>query len=363
MTDWQWVAATVDGDPIGALTSASDRKVTFALLDACSATWKMDGRHPEAAMLGELTTDLLAYRDGELMFRGRVGSTSDDIDADRHTVQFAAVDYRGVLHRRKVYGEQTYTATDLADIAWDLIDTTQTDVILPGGPLGIIRGTNGYDGIGTARDHTVKDGAWVDEAIDDVANVWGGFNWSIDPRLAFQAWPWRGRTRTDGILLAPTGGNVTKLSRQIDTADYGNCWRASGTDGLIPAVRFAADLAQRPEGRIEGQDSSTEWTTQAMVDAAADEALSRHGALTPSFTATLQAGLWAPGVMDVGDTIPIRIRSGRLDVDTTDRVQALDISIDDDGNETVDVTWGQLRRDIFTVLRAQPARLERLERR
>lgn len=363
MTDWHFVAADVDGTPRGELTAATARTVTFPLYAACTAAFTIDGRHPEATMLQELVTDLLVYRDAELMFRGRLGSSTDSLDADKHTTTFSAVDYRGMLHRRKTFGPQTYTGWDLADIGWDMIDLTQHRVIIPGGEMRITRGDNGAQGIGTVRDHEVKDGAWVDGAIDELANVWGGFQWAIDPQLRFQAWASRGRNLADfAIQHTPSGGNVTKIDRAVDTSQYGNTVVATGAEGLMAAYRFAPDLAARPEGRIEWQESVTDRTTQEMVDGAAEAALAWHGNITPAYKATLSAGVWAPDIINVGDTASIRIQSGRLNVDTTDRVFEVGVAISDEGNETVDLTFGQVRRDLLTFFRAVPARLDRLER-
>lgn len=360
MVAWHFVAANVDGSPTGEISSATNRDIAFDLFGPASAKFTVDGRNPEATLLHELVTDLLVYRGSTLVFRGRLGSTDDALTVDQHTVNWSAVDYRGMLHRRQVYGDQTYTARDIADIAWDLISQAQA---LTGGNLRIGRGNAGLQGVGTVHDHVIKGGMWVDEAVNEMANVWGGFQWAIDPLLQFQAWFARGQYRRDfAVTFTPSGGNVTALTRAVDTSQYANVVVATGATGLGVAASSAPDLASRLEGRFEWQESATNRTTQALVNGAADAALAWHGALTPTYSFTLAPDVWSPGTPELGDTIPIQIKSGRLDVATSDRVFKLDVKLADTGLETVTVTTGQVRRDIASFFRTVPSRLDRLER-
>src|SRR5690606_2354927 len=148
--------------------------------------FEIDGRHPEALEVAELTTDLLVHWQGQLLFRGRVGATSDEVGPDDHRLQISAVDYRGLLDRRIVPADRSWTATDLTDIAWAMIQASQGQA---GGGRGITRGRTEAT---RSVDWDVPAGTRVAEAIDDLAKQWPGWDWQISPTLEFDTWGFRG---------------------------------------------------------------------------------------------------------------------------------------------------------------------------
>ena len=65
--------------------------------------------------------------------------------------------------------------------------------------------------------------------------------------------------------------------------------------------------------------------------------------LVPSYTLTLPPGIYKDGLINMGDTVPVIIRSGRLNVNTTMRIVGLSFVIGDDGQEDVEVDGRSLR--------------------
>ena len=128
---WIWAygpgASSSPSKPARQLTAATGRVVTWRVAGHAFAQFSIDGRHDEAAGIVERRDDLWIWRNGTLMFRGRIVGAEDQIDQNKHRVQFLAVDYRGMLSlAAKVEPPvPTFTSTDQAQIAWSLIEDWQ----------------------------------------------------------------------------------------------------------------------------------------------------------------------------------------------------------------------------------------------
>jgi len=356
---WQAVivaAPSADAAP-SVLTHARSRSLTVRLREPSVASFVVDGRSEQAAGIVELATDLVLWRDGQMLFRGRVGATSDDVGPSAHEMQVHAVDYRGLLGRRIVYDDVTYTAA-AEQIGWQLITATQQR---PGGDLGISR----YGPTTTPiRTRTFEGGKPVGEAVQQLSELEDGFDWDITPELVYRVWyPSRG---VSSAAVLEYGGSVAAVQRQLDTADFANAHRVSGADGgPSPVVREAADIGSVPQGRFDLQSGFTDISEQATLNARANYLLAQHSTPRAAYTVTLRPGAWGgPQDLWVGDVALLVIRTGRLDVVEAQRVYELTVAIGDDGDETVTATLG--RTDPLAAGRHERAverRLRELERR
>lgn len=358
MTAWTWHVKP--GESGGReLTAARSRRLILRLRAPSEATLSIDGRHEEAAVLDELVTDLYIRRGGRLLYRGRVGATSDSVDSAGHSMQVSTADYRAMLQRRILYDADTlqWLATDKATIAWQLIQQTQARTA---GNLGI---TNGTTPLGVAIDRTWEAGASIGESIQEIAEEGAGFDWDIDPStMALQVWAERGSA--DGVVL-DLGGLVSSVRRHVDPSAYANAIRVNGDPALLDiATRDAADLATRPEGRWDGQFGDTTIRDAVTLGRRADWRISEAQVLQPTYTVTLRPGKWeGPDHIWLGDTCRLVVRSGRLSVNTTLRVYEISVTLDDNSTETIDLTLGAPRLDLRSQFAAQSLRLEQLERR
>jgi hypothetical protein len=337
---WAWVAQTVEGQMIGDLIEARGRKVTFDLRGPASATFEIDGLSDVGLDLTELTTDLMCWRDDELLFRGRLGSTDDNLNADRHTTSWAAVDYRALLGARINQTDYNYAGWSQADIGWDQIVTAQN--LGPG--WGITRGD--ARAAGHARNLYVEANTPISTVLDLFEDMENGFEWWIDPELRFQQATWRGVERTFPVAWGTT---ATRIKRSYDTSRYANWVRVKGgrpegagqDDPEPQADRWAPDLATRREGRIARFVSNSDLKEQGVVNAAADQLLADSLNVPAAYAASLIPGAWdGPRDLWLGDTTPIIVRSGRLDVATTGRIFQISVAIDDDGAEEVELVFG-----------------------
>jgi hypothetical protein len=371
---WQLVAGPASGGHELGLSEARSRRFVFKLNDPHEVGFTLDGRHPQADYLEELQTDVhvLWTSDAgqtQILTRCRVGNTGDDIGDAQHATTYTALDYRAVLAARRLYdsSQLTWTGIDQAEIAWGLVEQTQT---LVGGNLGISKRWMGTTPTGVLRDRTYEVRDSIGERIQELSEVIDGFDWEITPAsasaLTLDVWsPQRGVDR--GVVLE-YGGLVSQVRREVNVADYGNAIQLTGDDNATPAVtpevRDVADLATRTEGRWDRVYGDTGLTTQAALAQRADWQLSVAQVIQPVYTLTLRQGGWeGPDHIWLGDPVRLVVRSGRLRVDTSLRVHEIAVSPSGDGDDTVQVTVGGPRPDF----RRRPAdfdrRLRNLERR
>lgn len=309
--DWTWVLSGAPPLGVGVreLTQAYGRALTLRVDAAWSATFTLDGRSEEAAVIEELATDLMIYREGRLFFRGRISVEHDQGNASKHVVQFTATDYRGFLGEHRFVGPvgRVFTGVDQGLVAWTLIQESQA---LPGGNLGISNGLGALSG--TPHTRTYDPGKPVGEAIDELMRISpGGGEWEISGDLMLNRWYPRRGTATNVVL--DYGGIVTEFDRLLSGRDFANSVMATASQGLLPATAALPGLALDPRGLWERQEGFTSVVEQATVGVKAGWLLDQASVLRPEISVTLAAGRWdGPDVLWLGDTCELALRSGRL---------------------------------------------------
>jgi hypothetical protein len=333
---------------IGELSAPLGRQISFQLSDACLLNFQMNGRDPQALFPVETLTDIVAFRDNVRLYRGRLGSSQDSLDEDTHTVQFSAIDYRGMLGRRLVPANGlTYTSTDQATIAWNLINAAQSGA---GGNWNLTRGIWRPS---VSRTYAVAGGALMDASVNNLSNLDQGFDWEIDANLEFNMWPLPsmniymglGRGSNKGGVLT-YGDNVQHAARTTYSTNYANVVRYSGSNtvgattvDIVSEAMYGGDFGTA--GRWETQEGNTDLVSLANLNAMALAELTRTGILLPSYQLTLTDGWWDPTQIWLGDIVQVNVVSGRLDDHYSARVIQIDIYINDLANkETVVVTVG-----------------------
>lgn len=113
------------------------------------------------------------------------------------TIQLASVDFFALLAKRIVGAKRTFTATEASEIAWTLIDESQSSD--PDADLGITQGTTTTS---KNRDKTFRF-ATVKEAIEYISNfnLKDGFDFDINTLKQFNAYyPEKGSQRANIVL-------------------------------------------------------------------------------------------------------------------------------------------------------------------
>jgi murein DD-endopeptidase MepM/ murein hydrolase activator NlpD len=382
------------------LTAATGKKVSIFLDQPHEISFSMNGQHPEAALVEELMSDVVAsFDDGtgtgqQRLVRARVGPSSDTGDETSVTCNFRALSYRDVLNRRILYSNVSYGSLytgGLEAIGWDLITRCMSP---DGGNLGITRGTTGGTSAAGAANAAIdlEAGMVIAEQLQKAFDETTGYDWDITADLVFQTYlrPRRVVPPT-GTVLAPTfggrflldyGGSVARYERTVDPSEYANAVRVTGGTPqsppggyVIPAqTAQAAELTesgafpngQLRQGRWDRQYSDADIFSTARALERAQQLVADSQVVTPTYTLTLKPGMWhGPADMWVGDECPVVIQHGRLNVDTVGLVTSLVADIDDNGGDTVTVTVDGLdrRTDYYRKQRLLLADLARIERR
>ena len=351
---WSFQAVLPDGTPVCGLRDARNRKLTIPLTGAPVFSWDTDGDSASAMAIGELTHDIIGTRDGTTMVRGRVGATRDSLDAKGHTTSWTAVGYEAIFDRRITWPTSTlsWTSTDQALIVKAMIDATQA---LTDGALGI--DTSGLVATGRVRDYTRDPGKPIGSAIDDLAAMIDGFDWSIEPDMTAHIWyPERGSAVS---WSAVWGRNVSSLTRTTDPTAFASDLLGIGGTGTTP---YTASRTPRVLGRWESSQSWSDVTVQSTLNAHTEGELILDDWI-PAYTATVTPESWTPADAWLGDTIGVHVHSGRLDVDTTARIVGVNFTLGDDDTEQVDLDLARVIPDLKSRLGALGGRVGNLERR
>jgi hypothetical protein len=333
---WTWAygpgaSATTPG-ATRELTQAKGRVVTWRVDGHAFAQFSIDGASDEAASIVERRDDLWVYRNGVLVFRGRIYGVDDDIGATQHHAQFLAVDYRGMLTlAAKVEPPvPTFSDVDQAQIVWQLIEDWQA---LDGGDWGITEGVGTTSG--TNRDETdITAFSPVGEVIDRLLRRDGGGEWEISPQMELNRfWPERG---TDTGVVLDHGGALAHVGKS--TAEFGNVGGATGNDATTPEAVEAAGVASDQRGRWTVAQAFPTVSRQATVTAKAQWLADQASTIEDEWRATFRARGWGgPADVWIGDRVEFRVSSGRVSVAGTHRVVELQAVCGEDGEETISV--------------------------
>jgi hypothetical protein len=377
MAHYNVVLADQGGNTLWSITEYETIQLEFPLRDYSRIpSVPLDGLGgPQVEDAQELIHDLIVYRDGEKLFRGRINYSQDSIGPERHTTQFSAVDYRGMLHRRILWEPRLYGApvpeasVDQTDIAWDLINYTQA---LPNGDLGITRGSS--TPTGRTRDREYEAGQVIGSLLDNLSDVIDGFDYEVSPEKVFNLYyPERGTEKNFPLIL---GGNIQEVIRTVSAPDFANAIRASGAEpehdpesvdppDPAPVVTVeATNIATAPEGRFEAQMGFPDVTRVERLQEHAEGALSRRGIVSPGYSILIDPTKWrGPEDLWLGDTVELVIRSGRLDVVTPVRIMGVKMFLYDNDHEDIRFEANRIEPNLSHRMMNFQTRLEELERR
>jgi hypothetical protein len=339
----------------GEITEAHDRKLHIGLDEPCSASFTINGRSNQASQIQEMELDLMMARNEQWFFRGRLASTEDTIDQDSHKVTVTANDYRSMLDRRFILAPVTFNNIEQTEIGWSLINTSQGQ---NNGDYGIRRGQIAQTGQLRVRSYDV--GKSIGEALTQLGDVIGGFDWEIDPNLHYNAYyPQRGSVR--GLVL-DYGTAITNIQRQWNSGDYGNVVIGQGGPSLSPVIIDGQTAPLFPGGRIELSYSNPDLVEQTTLQQQTQGVLTQAADPVGNYTVQLATGVWAPNLLWIGDTCRLVVRSGRLQFDAMVRVLTIDITISDDGGEAVQLELSRLQGSLERHLDTIDRRLSNVER-
>jgi hypothetical protein len=331
---WVWAVGDWRAAPDIELRDATQRQLTISLLEPSTASFTINGDTGAAGYIADLVSDLLILRNGVPLYKGRVVSTGDEISETTYDLSVGTTDYRGLLDRRILYTDKTYTSTAQEDIAWDLISYAQGQ---DGGYLQLTRGQWPTTGVARASvEFKAGDSVW--DCLSKLMAMDNGFELDISVTGVVSLY-WPQKSGLDKGEVLDYGGNIKKASGQTKHDAYANAIRQSGADAIAPTTVTASDIGSRPEGRWDASLGDTALTTSQMVADSAAFQLTQRSVLRTAWTLTFAPGRWrGPEHVWIGDIVTYAIRRGRRSDVGQARVYELTIGIDEAGLETVSVT-------------------------
>ena len=379
--------------PLAELTSARSRRLEQTYNAPAQLTFTISGRSPEARALAELRSDVVATRWDEIAghdviaFRGIVAQTEDQISEQEHTVTVTCHDYLKMLERRMLTVAWSTTQSDQDVIAATVVAAASTIATSGGTSFGagsylpLVAAPVNPDGSpravpsGQLRDRAYLGNQKLDEALSNLAAVINGFDYDLVPYGTSGAdadavrvfYPYQGVQRFDMALVY--GSTVSALTRTVNSGDYANYWRVLG-EGTEEAQLYAeawnadaGDVTVSGLGLWQSGDNASDVTIQSTLDDKAHGDLAASSILTPSYTVTMRPGAYTWGSPNMGDVVPLVVRSGRLDVSAAVRVVGFAYDIGDDGDENVGLTVGRPVRTLTQLINAPVADVNALARR
>lgn len=390
------------GPIVGEIMDARSRRLEQAFNKPAAFYFTVDGNSPTARLIRELAQEVLVFRWNEAegkdepMFRGVITQSQDILSEQRHSVNFVAHDYLGIIGRRFATRHYSFRQRDQDEIAewfinWGYAPSSGVDWgasasmpvtiarVAPDGsqPGGTLRP---YSGRLRDREYPPQSNAL--ECLDNLANVINGFDYDLIPEplgpgrpgdFRNRDWlrifyPYRGVPRYDWAFV--WGSTVSTVSRSVNSALYANYVRVVGQSEPDEPQVFAeawstdaTDLISNPGGFWPRAESASDVTDLIALAEKAAGSLESLGLLVPAYSLGLRPGAYTREAFHIGDSVNLRINSGRLDVNTWVRVLALTFGIGEDGQEDIGVDVGRPSPTFLGLFQGADQRISALERR
>jgi hypothetical protein len=282
-------------------------------------------------------TRLLIYRANVLIWAGVVWEMEENATIDEGVVNIQCVEIFHILSEKR-YTSNTYTNTDAGQIAWGLINTTQG---LTGGNLGL---TQGDIEATQNRDRTYLDEK-IGEKIIQLTEVINGFDFLITPSIkintqgVFNVYSKRGQTINSFNLEYGKGlrNNIQAWSRKRTLSDIYNSVVVEGEGyGDIALKSTQTDSSMiNAVGLLEGRVQEKSINQQTTLDSKGQEFIRVRKTEQPIYDLTLNNAFDDFGKYDIGDIVPVKIKSGYVNINTTMRIYGIDVRVSDGGEEQI----------------------------
>lgn len=331
-----WSGAIID--EISDICTGRKWSVTRNGIETLEFTMDLDAFEQRMALLGEdpysimmaYTADIIVVKKGVRKFGTHIYDRQYSLDVDGKSVSVKADGYLNLFKDR--YITKTYTPQSMTDIAWDLIDETQSGGVED--DFGITLGPDQYT---TADRERTYDDKNIKDAIIQQTDILGSeydFQFTWDKK--FNTYEHIGSDRPDIILTYPE--IITSMGVPDSAIGTFNKIRALGSGmGEEKLVSIATDSTSRINFKTrEKPVLYNDVSVQETLDehAARDLALAKDIIQLPSITLPGTAldlnDVW------VGDRIRVIIKdTPSLPLDGMYRIEKISVSLDDNDVETI----------------------------
>jgi hypothetical protein len=326
-----------NGNNIGEFEKFRNLRFNKVLNNYSSANFAVPVGDPKISSLIALRLyTIKIYRGDTLVWAGEQATREGNLDnKGDNWVSITCYSWFEQLNSRYTPNGVTYTGVDAGQIAWELIDDTQSQT---NGDYGITQGTIEAT---QNRDRTYYNKN-IAEAIIELSNVINGFDFEINDSKGFNVFALQGVDRSDTVVLE-YGINVTTVRITEDFSKPTNRAIVIGDSGVLaePMRVNRNNAPLQPDYKIR------ENLINEMIITESETLEDKGDALLRKFQyalVKLSLGISrkTPTIEDfaLGDIIRIKIKSGIYDIDRNFRIFEWGIAVNPDNTETLDLTLG-----------------------
>lgn len=283
--------------------------------------------------------EVYIIRQGTTMASGQIYFQNVNVPQDdRRVVRIQAPGWLELFNKRYTGASQTYTATDLGAIMWDLIDTSQTET---NGDFGITQGTIQTSRTGD-RSYSYKK---VKDAIIQLSEVLGAPDFEITGEKVFNAYyPKQGRRRTEFAFTYP--GNVVEISYDENGDEMANQIIASGSGtGQDRLLSVQSDTAAQPTYKLRQEVIQfPDISLQDTLDSHALEEVRAKSSFLIIPTIRVKGDAPQLGSYGLGDEVEIKIKKDLELFSKCNgifRIDEIEVTIDENNVEDVKLKLGR----------------------
>lgn len=239
--------------PVQEVIFSGSVTITFDLESGSSVQLVTRANAPEASYISEMATDV--WLTGEIQARFRTTAVWQEwFHNGQDNISMQAVTYKKLLNRRLFNAPLTFTDTDLGSIIWGMWQHTQA---LPGGNLGVTRGSPYLTGVLRTREYKVGEniGQQAENEYDE--GIW----WSVDHNRVYTA----GLLAARAFIAAPIHlGSTAREMQRASGSDYSNVVYGDADESTTVGVwAVAPTVGTDPRGRWE---TAVGWPTVKLQE-------------------------------------------------------------------------------------------------
>ena len=217
--DWNVALYNLNNDPIMDISDLVSFSLRMRLNDSANVQFRLDldkferrcaliNAEPKT-ILYPASTELKISRNGNLLFGGIIATADSVFDVNSKTLEVTADSYLEYFSKRLL--SKTYEGVERSEIAWDAIDTVQSEDY---GSLGITQGTlvDTYESVLTADYRDVKSIIQLYTYAQPTT-----YDFEITPNKVFNTYLHLGSERPEIQLVYPYNITSMKIPRSSDS--------------------------------------------------------------------------------------------------------------------------------------------------
>lgn len=261
-------------------------------------------------------------------------------DVDHDWVRFMGLGWYETLRHREMAEDFYRVDAGQLDIAWELINYTQSQT---GGNIGVTRFPGSTGGVARTVLYCAEERQSIASAVEDLADADTGFDWEVTPTKRWKVWtPERGTDLSASVLL-DAASTVSNLSYQVDATQVANEVAGIGERTDCEPIHYDREIDTTSRGDY-GLMQTSVVRSDIRQDAERISALARkelklrkRARRLPAvgYPAELGGPLPMRGDFDIGDTVGLQASNGYATFDDPFRVMAYEVTVNRMGREFV----------------------------